>query len=192
MDIHELIQRAVSLGATDAAVVDASEIRVSEELAKICKTPGCPFHGQSASCPPHVGGPEAFQEWVRQCPQAIVVRIDLPSEVLYSERRLEVMAFLHELVAGIETSARSSGYKKSKAFAGGSCKELFCSSHADCRYILSDEGCRNPNIARPSMSGFGVDVGFLMTLANWDDKELLQNSTNGQKMSWIAGLILIG
>jgi len=190
-ELKFLTDKAIAYGASDAAVIDAGNIRINERLAAICRQPGCPFYGKSASCPPNVEGPEAFQQMLRKCTRAVIVRIDVPLDVLYSADHREVMAFLHGLVATVETLARSSGYARSRAFAGGSCKDLFCSSHANCQY-LQNGICRNPDSARPSMSGFGIDVGHLMTLASWHDKKLVQQDDKGQKISWIAGLILIG
>lgn len=194
-DYNILLEQALLLGATEAAVVHADKIVVAEKFARYCVDPGCPHRGMAASCPPAVGGPDSFRSWVGECREAIVVRLDIPAGILYSSQRLEVMAFLHEIVAGVEAAAWVLGYNRSRAFAGGSCKELFCSSFADCRVLYDDGVCRNPGKARPSMSGFGVDVGHLMQLAHWPEKQLgkhTQGKEEKQVMSWFAGLVLIG
>ena len=84
----------------------------------------------------------------------------------------------------LKKKAKQMGYANSRAYAGGSCKKLFCSNHLNCN-VLSNEGkCRNPDMARQSMSGFGIDVKKLMTLAGWDS----ENSD----MKPACGLVLIG
>ena len=191
-ELAELINRAFALGATDVAVVASDKIHVDERLARICKKPGCPFYGVSASCPPSVGGPDFFRSHVLQCRFAIVLRIDVSMDDLYSSERISIMKGLHEVVAGVELTAHSLGYIQSRAFAGGSCKELFCPMHPSCRYLTTGEGCRHPEKARPSMSGFGIDVGHLMKLANWPEKKIDSISGTKKTDSWIAGLILIG
>ena len=197
-DLHDfsfLLKQAVLLGATEAAVVCSEKILVAEKFARFCVEPGCSHRGMSASCPPAVGGPVMFRSWIKECREAVVVRLDIPAVILYSSQRLEVMAFLHEIVAGVEATARILGYSRSRAFAGGSCKELFCSSFANCRYLHEDGVCRNPDTARPSMSGFGVDVGHLMRLANWPEKQLgkpFKGKKGKQTMQWLAGLVLVG
>jgi len=190
--LAELVFQAVTLGAAEAAHVKAADIRVDEKFARFCREPGCPHFGQGASCPPSVEGPSAFRAWVRDCAYAIVIRLDVPVTILLSGQRHEIMALLHEVVSGVERSARVMGFNRSRAFAGGSCKELFCSTHPRCRLLCSNEGCRNPEKARPSMSGFGIDVGHLMILANWPDKQLGKITEKDQSMSWVAGLVLVG
>lgn len=190
--LAELVSHAVALGAAEAAHVGAADIRVDEKFARFCREPGCPHYGLGASCPPSVEGPSAFRAWVGDCADAIVIRLDVPVEILVSNQRYEIMAFLHELVSGVEQAARKMGFIHSRAFAGGSCKELFCSTFSRCQELSSDEGCRNPDKARPSMSGFGIDVGHLMILANWPDKQLGLITGKDQPMSWVAGLVLVG
>ena len=188
-----LVSRAITLGATEAAQVAAADIQVDEKYAGFCFEPRCPHYGQGGSCPPFVGGPSVFRSWVRECAGAIVVRLDLPADILFSGQRQEIMAFLHEIVSGVERAAREMGFNRSRAFAGGSCKELFCSAYARCQLLDSNDGCRNPDTARPSMSGFGIDVGHLMTLANLPEKQPGKTTTEEDRsMSWVAGLVLVG
>ena len=58
---QHLLRRATELGVSDARLIDAARIRVEDDLAAICKDPGCPGYGQGANCPPHVMKPEAFR-----------------------------------------------------------------------------------------------------------------------------------
>jgi predicted metal-binding protein len=190
--LAKLVLRAVALGATEAAHVEAADIKIDEKFARYCREPGCPHYGQGASCPPSVEGPPAFRAWIRDCPDAIVVRLDVPVKILCSDQRHEIMAFLHEVVAGVERAACQEGFVQSRAFAGGSCKELFCSAYPRCRLLNSNEGCRNPDKARPSMSGFGIDVGHLMILADWPEKKLGKITGKDQSLSWVAGVVLVG
>ena len=84
------------------------------------------------------------------------------------------------------------GYAESKAFAGGSCKKIFCREHAACR-VLSGEGeCRNPQYARPSMSGFGINVLKLLQKAGIQaDKTPVRADYPDESMSWTAGLVMV-
>jgi predicted metal-binding protein len=84
------------------------------------------------------------------------------------------------------------GYTSSKAFAAGSCKSTFCHDYPECQ-SLSGGSCRHREYARPSMSGFGINVPDLMKKCAWSadfsDKEA---SLTEKSMSWLAGLVLIG
>ena len=100
--IEALLQLALGLGATDAAVVAAADIAVDDALAGLCRRPGCENYGLGAGCPPHVGGPSAFRGMLNSYDRALVFKIDLPSEILFSSQRAEVFRLLHEIAAGIE------------------------------------------------------------------------------------------
>lgn len=189
----ELINQAMIMGATDAALIASAEIRIEPELAALCSgNPPCENLGKAPSCPPHVKGPEAFIKWRDQSPYTIVLRIDVPSEVMFSEGWREVMRLLQENLATLEQAAMEMGYPRSKAFAGGSCKNVWCQDHADCRVLSENGPCRYPDTARPSMSGFGINVTQLMESAGWQDKTVAQKGkTRPDALLWMAGLVLL-
>ncbi len=187
---ENLVQFALSQGASDARIIAAKDIPVEDKLAEFCAT--CPSFGFSMSCSPHVSGPSGFRNLTLQRPWAVVIRLVVPLSALFSNEKRELGKFLHELVAAIEARAAGMGYKNSRAFAGGSCKSIFCRDHAECRR-LSGGPCRHPDCARPSMSGFGIDVSGLMKRCGWpSDLGKGSADSDGESMSWIAGLVLIG
>lgn len=188
---EELEQLAMSLGATNVATRLTTDIKVEEELVSFCKDPRCPNYGLSPSCPPHVSGPDGFRKMLEDRSHVLVVRIVVPSAVLFSDERTEVMAFLHELVATVELSAIEKGYTKSTAFAGGSCKDLFCFAEDDCNVLAGRGECRNPDKARQSMSGFGVNVSHLIKTCGWESNIKVKEPHDDQ-MTWVAGIVLLG
>ena len=191
-DIAVLIRDACLAGATEVRKLPPGEIVVDAQMASYCREPGCPNYGMSPSCPPHVAGPDAFKALLERSSLALVVRIEVPSAVLFSEERREVMRLLHEVVAGIERSAVRLGYRESRAFAGGSCKDLFCLSHAERQVLALGGNCRNPEFARPSMSGFGVNVAKTLEMAGFGGVEKNGPAVRGEAgTSWVAGLVLI-
>lgn len=185
-----LIARMRRSGAADAAVVSAADISVEDGLARLCLEPRCENYGRSPGCPPHVSGPRGFRELLKSYRLALAVRIDAPTEVLLSPERSEVMGLLHDIVADAEAAAIEMGFPRAMAFAGGSCKMIFCREHAECS-VLSGRVCRNPRRARPSMSGFGINVSRLMQAARWAGAYLDPRAAADGGMSWIAGLVLI-
>ncbi|MBW1815469.1 MAG: hypothetical protein JRJ39_18115 [Deltaproteobacteria bacterium] len=85
------------------------------------------------------------------------------------------------------------GYTDSKAFAGGSCKIIFCYNHLECRRLSKNGKCRNPQNARPSMSGFGINVSNLIKKCGWPvNINGREAESDAEKMSWVAGLIMLG
>ena len=192
-NLKELIRLAHTLGASEAKIISPDDISVEDVLADLCSQSKCNNYALSPSCPPYVSGPSGFRELQKKGRYAMALRISVPSAALFTDERKEIMRLLHEIVAGIEHAAVKMGYCKSKAFAGGSCKKIFCHDRADCP-SLSDAGeCRYPQLARPSMSGFGINVSKLMKVCGWPaDINTSGSKTHNGSMSWVAGLILIG
>jgi len=191
--LQELVDLAITAGATRAAVISTDDISAEKKLAKLCRDPKCENYGLSQSCPPYVSGPDGFKKYLKGKNHALVVRIDLSSAVLFSEQRTEIMRLLHEIVAHVEKSAIEMGFSDSSAFAGSSCKKIFCREYQNCNALSDDGECRHPETARPSMSGYGINVSKLMTAAGWPSQMDAGSPAPGEEsMSWVAGLIVIG
>jgi predicted metal-binding protein len=190
--LDELVTRVRRSGAADAAVIPAADIIVEDHLADLCREPRCENYGLSPGCPPHVSGPKGFRRLLKGYRLALAVKIDVPTEVLISPERREIMAMLHDIVADAETVAVAMGFSRARGFAGGACKMIFCREHDECRVLSAEGTCRNPQRTRPSMSGYGINVSRLMQAAGWQG-DYLDRSGGGDDggMSWIAGLVLI-
>jgi predicted metal-binding protein len=194
VDKHEqhLLRRATELGVSDARLIDAAHIRVEDDLAAICKDPGCPGYGQGANCPPHVMKPEAFRELLRAYPRALVFKFDVPTEVLLGDGRFEVSRIVHETAAALERHARTCGYAAARGFAAGSCKRIFCSEEIDCRVLSGNGDCRNPEAARPSISGLGVNFFELSRTVDWPIHKITSESNPDEvPMGLMAGIVLL-
>ena len=191
--LKELIKQACRSGASGATAISTGDIYVEDDLANLCREPRCESYGLSTSCPPHVSGPSGFRELLKSFKHAIVIKIDVPLEILLSSERSDIMKLLHEIVAGIEQAAVKTGYTSSKAFAGGSCKKIFCHDYEACRVLTEGGECRNPRYARPSMSGFGINVSKLMKVAGWTmNRYNSEADPDTASTAPICGLILIG
>lgn len=162
-------------------------------FADLCKEPGCEHYGLSKSCPPYVAGPSEFKKQLENFHQAVFFTIDVPSEILFSAERREVFRLLHETAAGIEREAVKKGYIHSQAYAGGSCKNIFCHDHLECNVIFKNGECRHPRYARPSVSGFGINVSKLFEAAGWR-MSLADRSTEATTTQTpnVCGLVLVG
>ncbi len=190
--LKALLQEAQQSGASEARIISARDVVVDDRLADMCREPRCENYGLSKSCPPHVSGPTVFKQRLEKFSQAVFFKIDVPSEILYSSERREVFQLLHEIASGIETSAVEMGFVDARAYAGGSCKKIFCHEHGKC-LALSEKGkCRNPQHARPSMSGFGVDVAKLFKTAGWKmNWTAYDTDSAATQMANVCGLVLI-
>jgi predicted metal-binding protein len=191
--LTQLKQEAMRFGATDSAVISSGDIRTDDDLAALCNGEyTCPNYGLAASCPPHVEGPEQFRKWQGKSRYSITVKIELPTSVLFSDGRKEVMRLLHQIVVGVEKQAIEFGFSQSRAFAGGSCKQFFCEENKTCCVVADKLPCRHMDEARPSMSGFGIDVIQLMNTSGWSVVKTKQDKgSSPEDSSWVAGLILV-
>jgi len=191
--LKELIELAYRSGASGATAISTGDIFVEDALANLCREPRCESYGLSTSCPPHVSGPSGFRELLKKFKHAIVIKIDVPLKILLSSERGDIMKLLHEIAAGIEQAAVKTGCPSSKAFAGGSCKKIFCHNYESCRVLTEGGVCRNPRHARPSMSGFGINVSKLMQAAGWTmNRYNSEADPDTASTAPICGLILIG
>jgi predicted metal-binding protein len=191
-ELKALIQDAQKAGASEAKIISTKEIVVDDNLADMCRKPRCENYGLSKSCPPHVSGPSAFKKKLEKFHRAIFFKIDIPSDVLYSSERRDFFQLLHEIAANIETSAVEMGFVRAQAYAGGSCKKIFCRDHAECLALSEGGKCRNPRYARPSMSGFGINVAKLFKTVGWK-MNWTSHDTNSDatQMANVSGLVLI-
>lgn len=189
--LQKIIENVSSSGAAAGRFFDLRDLVIEDSLAERCKTPRCPGYGSGGGCPPHVPGPEKMRSWKEESSYGLAIRMDVPFDFHHSNECDDVMRLLHELVAKVELEAVHFNYRKSKGFAGGSCKKIFCSFHDSCLKVSSSEVCRHPLQARPSMSGFGINVQKMMEAAGWKERESDQSSNKDDSMGYLAGLVLI-
>lgn len=190
--IASLLHFAENNGASKAARISPGSIHIENRLAAFCRSPKCPNYGRSMSCPPNVSGPAGFRKLVDMSSHAIVIRIEIDGDSLHGEQRHEVMRLLHEITAAVEKEAKRIGFPHSRAFAGGSCKMSFCAEHEQCRVLTGEGLCRHPESARPSMSGYGINVGDLMKEVGWSTDLFPPRDMDGEEqLAWVAGLVLL-
>lgn len=188
----ELIQVSYKLGASDAAVISTNDIVVDVSLADKCREPRCANYGLSRNCPPHVSGPSGLKKSLETFHHAIIFKIDVPSKILYSSENREVFQLLHQIASGIERSAVKSGFEKAQAYAGGSCRKIFCYDENECLALTEKRKCRHPEYARPSMSGFGVNVAKLFESVGWTMTWVsANNASNKAETGNVCGLVFI-
>ncbi len=188
----QIVSRAFDLGVSHAQIIHSDLIQTNQQLAALCQPKSCDAYGLAPTCPPHVSGPEGFKRLQTTCPQVLVLRKDVLEQELLGEQRLIIFRNLQGTVAELEKFAIQNGYTQAHGFAGGSCKLLFCHHEPDCS-VLSDAGsCRYPDQARPSMSGFGIDLLALMETCGWPATFIdSHNQPDNERLSWVAALILL-
>lgn len=160
--IDELLELAMGLGSSAATIIDGKNIQIDNKIADLCRETKCPNYRSSPTCPPHVKGPDWLKKYIHKTSQAILIEIEVPQELMYSANRNEISKLLHFIVIEVEQAAHEKGLVQSTAFAGGSCKSIQCSEHAYCNVLNGDGKCRHPDLSRPSVSGYGINMNHLL------------------------------
>lgn len=196
MDNQKIFEDIMTLarekGVSDVVIISPDTIPVDKKFAGFCKEPGCPGYNQSMSCPPHAKDPDWFQSKIKSYTHALVFKYDVPTTSLLGNERLDLLGLIHETAAQLETFAKEKGLSRAKGFAGGSCKEVFCDDHANCKVVYEKGPCRNPDKARQSMSAAGINFLELSKSVGWEMK-VITTETNPKKIPTgiVAGLVLL-
>jgi predicted metal-binding protein len=172
LHLQELVSRARQLGALSAAPLPAAAVVVDERVRLKCRVPLCSHYGHNLMCPPNVMAPDETGAVLRRYDDVLVVQGDIPvtqqqvtdtcEGLPYAEAhgRLDGLGALRDsqndfmaLMTALESDAFKMGYRYAAAFSGGEC--VLCE---ECVGQASDEPCRHPFAARPSMEAVGIDV----------------------------------
>lgn len=188
--IGRLMKKAADLGAADVRVVLVSQIPVQDDIVELCMPPQCDGYGQSANCPPHSMTPAEFRELLTGYDCAVVFKVEAPMEILLSDEKDSVGRLVQETAAALEKFAIELGYPASRALAGDCCKRLFCNDHERCNVIYGGGECRNPEKARTSMSGLGVNFNRLNRVLGWQASG--ETDEGAGAMGMMVGMVLVG
>lgn len=171
-DLERYRRRALEMGASNAAVLDAGEIPVDERVTLKCQVPRCFGYGAGAHCPPNTLKPAELRELLKKYRRAVFFIMDVPSGVIVRDKatikeRVEAYRNVYKIVTEVESMAFYDGHYLAFGFGAGSCRHTFCGEHKTCRALEGDR-CRFSLISRPSMEAVGIDVYGMVARAGWD------------------------
>lgn len=188
--MRKLIDKALALKMDAAQILPIADLEVDPSLTNYCCD--CEAYGLSAHCPPNGPSSSEFSAGLVAYQNVLVVKRDVPVAVLQSDDQLPIARQIHLTVAQLEKQAQLQGFNAA-AFAGGSCKRLFCSSSQECQLLQEDGICRFPQWARPSVSGVGINIFSLCETLGWPiDKVTNQIKAKDGAMGLLVGLVLLG
>lgn len=175
---NELVRVALEAGADKAAVIDISQVIVSETFRKTCEGNQCGNYGRNWSCPPYTDG-------------------DI--QKLMAEVKSYRFCLLYQIIGQLEDSFDIEGMMEAGVRLGGLAQKLseklpeilrmpYLHLSGSCRLCercarLSGEPCRHPEKAIRSISGYGIDV--YNTTSSTDLKYI-----NGQDTVTNFGIVL--
>lgn len=171
-DLRDLCREAVALGASGAVVIDAHSIVVDPRVRLKCRIPLCASYGVNLMCPPNVMSPADFAEALSRYWRAVLIRVDIPfsesqtglieqTESLGQLRNhgnlrptlAAAAKALISIISRLEAQCFKLGYSFAAGLGAGSCK--LCE---ECVGQATEQPCRYPFEARPSMEAVGIDV----------------------------------
>lgn len=171
-DLEAYKEKAMALGATQAAIVNAKDIIVDERVVLKCQIPRCFGYGTCAHCPPHTMKPGELRQLLEGYRWAVFFIVDVPSGIIVrdkatiKEREAAYQKIFH-IVNDIESMAFYDGHYLSFGLAAGSCRHTFCSAQESCQ-ALEGKRCRISLRSRPSMEAVGIDVYKMVAQSGWD------------------------
>jgi predicted metal-binding protein len=169
-DLERYVSLALDAGASNAAIVPTGQIVVDERVLMKCRFPLCGEYGQCMNCPPHTGSIEEMRRRIGLFEQAIVLKLDVPSErVAGAAARgegVEDLKKLCKIISSVESAAYYDGYYFATGFSSASCHFIWCRG-LDCQ-ALAGKGCRHRARAYTSMEAAGIDVFRLAASLDWE------------------------
>jgi predicted metal-binding protein/ubiquinone/menaquinone biosynthesis C-methylase UbiE len=132
-----LTGEARRLGFCFSRVIKTQEVCVRSWVRLKCRF-GCPLYGFCHTCPPHAPDEETMKKILLEYTHALLVQ-GIPPAKRFHDQLLE-----------LERHLFLAGYTKALAFGAGPCPV--------CPECVTDDPCRFPEKARPSLEASGVDV----------------------------------
>jgi predicted metal-binding protein len=195
-DAERYRQLALSLGATDALVIDTATIPVDDRVLLKCRVPLCSSYGICGNCPPHCPHPDEMRRFLAGFRTAVVFRSAVSSPAItaqegHKEELKTLRRGLYGLTSALESAAFYDGHYFAAGFASGSCKTLYCRDQ-ECA-VVSGERCRQSLRARPAMEAVGIDCFALTARLGWVIYPIGKTASPDEiPSSFLMGVVLVG
>jgi predicted metal-binding protein len=138
-------EKAKSLGISKAEIVDTRNVVVGNWVRLKCQY-GCGGYGECLTCPPYSPTPEYTRKMIGEYSKGLLIQI----ENITLMDRPRPGPRLRKIVADLEREIFLDGYYKAFGMASGPCRF--------CKTCDTNEPCKHPYKARPSMEACGIDV----------------------------------
>jgi predicted metal-binding protein len=183
--LESLRQTALKRGASDAVIVSASEVIIDPRVRFKCMIPKCYMSGNCAHCPPHGLSTKEVRDIVGRFENGVFFRVKVKNSIIAAKdihhaiedgvadkngNLLNLGAhyiLVFTLVKVLEKRAREAGLV-TQGFAAGNCRDPFCMLQPVCQNLMTDRGCRNPELSSYSMESCGMDVYRMAARSGWD------------------------
>jgi len=183
--VEFLRKTALVRGAEDAVIISASDVIVDPRVRFKCMIPKCYMSGGCAHCPPHGLSVADVREIVAEHELGIFFRVRVDSRVIAARDIHEAIEqgiadpggnlmnlgghyiLVFTIVKILEKHARQAGYA-AYGFGAGNCRDPLCFLQPACQGLMSQKGCRNPDLSAYSMESCGMDAYTMAARVGWD------------------------
>ncbi|MFQ5814848.1 MAG: DUF2284 domain-containing protein [Anaerolineae bacterium] len=182
-DLERYRELALEAGASEAAIIPASDVTIDERVRLKCVVPRCLRAGETPNCPPYAPDLDLVRRALSRFSWAILFKCDvepieeyMPGRGKTKAERRRTLAFHQqsgEVAYLLERQAYKDGYHLAMGFGGGSCKDYLCNG-VICQFLDSGR-CLYPHRARPAMEAMGIDVVDVIGKAGWESYALLDD-----------------
>jgi len=184
--IEHLRRFALTRGADDAVIISTEDVIVDPRVRFKCMIPKCYMSGNCAHCPPHGYSVQEVREIVSHYEWAIFFRKKVDSAIIAAKNIHKAIdsgimddkgnainlgghyILVFTIVKLLQKKAAEAGFGRTHGFAAGNCRDPFCHLQPTCQNLMTDKGCRHPELSSFSMESCGMDVYRMAARAGWD------------------------
>jgi predicted metal-binding protein len=185
-EILESLKKIVlDRGASDSVIIPAADVIVDPRVRFKCMIPKCYMSGICDHCPPNGYSTQEVRDIVSGYDWGVFFRVKVKSAIIAAKNIHDAIEsgvadksgnfvnlgahfmLVSTIVKILQKIANESGYT-TYGFAAGSCKDLFCHLQPVCQNLMTNKGCRNPNLSSLSMESCGMDAYTMAARVGWD------------------------
>lgn len=173
-----LCKIATDNGAYKAAVIEVSAVETDVSFRTLCEQNVCGNYGKNWMCPPDAGDINGLISELRSYKYILVYQSVGELEDSYDfEGMAEAAEKHHRLMLSVREDLEKTKFKRKLFLGAGGCR--LCEVCAK----KTNENCRNPGKASPSLEAYGVNVSKLASAAG-------MKYINGQNTVTYFGAVL--
>lgn len=156
MDLEQIRQLILDMGAYRAGVVAVEDIDFQPDFRKLCESNACGMYGRSWMCPPLVGEVDQLIASLRRWRWAVVYQtVDALEDSYDFEGMMAAGEQMNQLTARIRRTLAEKEIAPVLLLGAGGCR--VCRRCAK----LDEQPCRNPEQAIASLEAYGINVSIL-------------------------------
>ena len=152
---EKIKEYALSLGATNANVISASDIVTDRCFRDMCASNYCGMYGKCWMCPPDVGEIDVLMAEVKKYSYALVYQyVGTLEDSFDIEGMAEAKKVSYKIAHSLRNMMNAENTKCLHLGAGG------CGACKKCSKV-EKKPCRHPDLAMPSLEAYGINVSKL-------------------------------